>query len=144
MNERLSRYLIKRTDKTAIQFFRYIFVGGFATVIDMGSLFILAQILGIYYLIAAALAFVLGLITNYSLSIFWVFESTKNIKKEFTLFAIIGIGGLIWTEIILWALVDKINLPIMLSKAVAVILVLIWNFGMRKKFVFKNSISAYG
>lgn len=138
MNAIINRYIIKKTDDTFIQFFRYVFVGLISTIIDMGSLFILSEILGINYLLSAAIAFVFGLTSNYLLSILWVFESTKNIKKEFSLFAIIGIGGLIWTEIILWALVDKIGYSVMLSKALSVILVLFWNFGMRKKFVFKE------
>ena len=71
----LSQKLLKdQTDKTKIQMFRYLFVGGAAFIVDFLSLFILTDFFGIYYLISAAIAFILGLIANYFLSISWVFN----------------------------------------------------------------------
>ncbi len=141
MNEMIKKYLIEKTDETYVQFFRYIFVGGIATVVDMGSFYIADNILLFHYLIAQTAGFILGLITNYLISIVWVFRSTGNVKKEFTIFALIGIGGLLWSYLILWILIDILNLNYfqdMLAKSIAVAIVLIWNFGMRKKFAFKE------
>lgn len=138
MKKLVNRYLIEKSDETHIQFFRYIFVGGLATVADMGTLFLLTNYLDVFYLLSAAIGFVLGLSVNYAISIFWVFESTGDFKKEFTLFAAIGIGGLVLNEIIIWGLVDYAGLFYMLAKMISVVVVLFWNFGMRKKFVFKN------
>jgi len=70
------------------------------------------------------------------MSIVWVFKTTGNFKREITLFVIIGLGGLILNEIIIWLLVEKVSLYYMIAKAIAVVIVLVWNFGMRKKFVF--------
>jgi len=133
-----NRYFIARTDDVFIQFVRYIFVGGFSALIDIGLLFILNNELGVNYLLAAALAFLAGLATNYLLSIVWIFRSTGNVKKEFVIFSVIGIAGLIWTEIIMWFFVEKIDLSVMLSKLIALVLVLFWNFIMRKKFAFNS------
>lgn len=138
MRTLIDRYLIKKSGETHIQFFRYIFVGGLATVVDMGTLFLLTTFGGVFYLLSAAIGFILGLSTNYALSIGWVFETTGDFKKEFSLFAVIGVGGLILNEIIIWVLVDHLEIYYMSAKIVSVILVLFWNFGMRKKFVFKK------
>lgn len=132
-----NRYFIEKTNDTFVQFFRYIFVGGFSALVDIGLLFILNNKFGINYLVAAALAFLAGLTVNYLLSVTWIFHSTGKIKKEFTIFSMIGIAGLIWTEIIMWFFVEKIDLSVMYSKIIALILVLFWNFIMRKKFAFK-------
>jgi len=51
------RLFFERTEDTRIQFFRYIFVGGVATIIDMGSLYVFTSMVGIHYLISAAIAF---------------------------------------------------------------------------------------
>ena len=134
----IKRLFIEKTGDIKIQFFRYIFVGGVATVVDMGSLFLLTSYFGVHYLISAAIAFILGVATNYLISIAWIFKSTGNLKKEITLFVIIGVGGLALNEIIIWLLVEEVNLYYMLAKAIAVVIVLIWNFGMRRKFVFKE------
>jgi putative flippase GtrA len=130
------RLFFERTEDTKIQFFRYIFVGGVATIIDMGSLYVFTSMAGIHYLISAAIAFVFGVMANYLMSIVWVFKTTGNFKREITLFVIIGLGGLILNEIIIWLLVEKVSLYYMIAKAIAVVIVLVWNFGMRKKFVF--------
>ena len=131
-----SELLFRKTQNTALQFIRYIFVGGFAALIDTGSLYVLYAYLGINHLLAAAVGFVFGLLANYLISIVWVFESTGNVGEEFALFAMIGLGGLAWTELIMWVSVDIAHLPVMAGKLIALILVLIWNFGMRKKLVF--------
>jgi len=136
----IDRYLNKifagKVHKDIHQFIRYLFAGGTATVADMTSLFILNNFFHINHLVAAAIGFTIGVITNYSMNIALVFKSTGKIKKEFSLFVIIGLGGLLWTELILWILVDNFGLYLMFAKVVAVGLVLFWNFFMRKKFVF--------
>jgi putative flippase GtrA len=128
--------LIRKTQNTWLQFIRYLFVGGFAAVVDTACLYLLYAHLGVNHLVAAAIGFILGLITNYLISIAWVFESTGKVKTEFALFSMIGISGLGWTELIMWASVDLAHTSVMLAKVISLFLVLIWNFGMRKKFVF--------
>jgi putative flippase GtrA len=132
----MKQLLFGKTQNTLLQLIRYLFVGGFAAVVDTGCLYFLHSQLRMNYLGAAAIGFILGLLTNYLLSIIWVFESSGKIKEEFVLFAIIGLGGLGWTELILWLTVHFAHGPVLLAKVIALFLVLIWNFGMRKKFVF--------
>ena len=130
------RLFVTPTNNTFIQFFRYLFVGGFSAFIDIGSLFIMTSVLHINYLISAALAFIFGTITNYIISTMWIFKSKGNRKKELFLFIAIGITGLLWNELIIWSLVSKIGLFYLTAKLISTALVLFWNFGMRKKFVF--------
>ena len=132
----VEKVLGRKVNKGLLQYFRYLMCGGVATVTDISILFFLTHIFHINYLVAAAGAFLTGIIVNYSLNTILVFKSSGEVKKEFPIFAIIGIGGLIWTEIILWILVDKLNIYIMFAKMVSIVLVLQWNFFMRKKFVF--------
>ncbi len=81
------RELLKNpTDNTFIQLFRYTFVGGVAFIVDFAALFVLTEYFHIYYLTSAALAFLLGLMANYILSIVWVFSkhTLRNKWYEFT------------------------------------------------------------
>jgi len=130
------KLFFEKTGETSIKFFRYLFVGGTATVVDMGALYVFTSILGLNYLISAAIGFVLGVTANYLMCIAWVFKSSGKIEKEIILFVIIGIGGLILNEVIIWLLVEEAGLYFMIAKVVAVAAVMVWNFGMRKKFVF--------
>jgi putative flippase GtrA len=136
----ISRKLIKdQTDKTIIQLFRYVFVGGIAFIVDIGSLFIFTEFFGIYYLISAAIAFILGLIANYFLSVNWVFNrrTLGNAKLEFGVFALIGIIGLFLNEIFIWFFTDYLQIYYLLSKIIAAAIILFWNFFARKFTLFK-------
>ena len=79
------------TDSFYIQFFRYIFVGGTAFVVDFGFLYFFSDICGIYYLISAILSFIISVLVNYVMSTKWVFNQDKIDNKvvEFNLFIII-------------------------------------------------------
>lgn len=88
------------TENTFIQFFRYCFVGGFATVVDWALsslLFYLAFSGSGYAALCNGLSFVAGLLVNYFLSTFWIFKQSKmqNRFLEFLSFAAIGVVGLL-------------------------------------------------
>jgi len=126
------------TNKTRIQLFRYIFVGGAAFLVDFTSLFILTQYFGIFYLISAAVAFILGLIANYFLSVKWVFNNRKleNRSFEFGVFAIIGMMGLGLNEFLIWFFTQDIQIFYLFSKILAAVIILFWNFFARKFILF--------
>ena len=137
--ETVHKLLTQSTDKTGIQFFRYIFVGGVAFLVDFASLYVFTDYIGIFYLISAAIAFILGLITNYILSINWVFNrrSLDNKTIEFSVFAFIGIVGLGLNELLIWFFTAEVGFFYLLSKIVAAIIILFRNFFARKVTLFK-------
>jgi putative flippase GtrA len=138
INSRISSLLIAKSDKTSIQLLRYIFVGGIAYAVDFGSLFFLTEVVKIHYLISAAIAFILGLLTNYILSIFWVFAKRTLTSKqmEFLIFAIIGLVGLGLNEGIIWFFTALIHFHYLMSKVISAIVVFFWNFFARKRILF--------
>jgi putative flippase GtrA len=136
----LGQKLLKdQTNQTKIQMFRYLFVGGAAFIVDFLSLFIFTEFFGIYYLISAAIAFILGLVTNYFLSISWVFNKRKLKKRhiEFGVFALIGIVGLGLNEVFIWFFTQDLQIYYLISKILAAVIILFWNFFARKFTLFK-------
>jgi putative flippase GtrA len=135
----LAMLLKNRTDNTFIQLFRYTFVGGIAFIVDFSTLFVFTEIFAIYYLISAAIAFLLGLATNYFLSIFWVFHkhTMSNRWHEFGIFALIGIVGLGLNEFFIWFFTEHIHFHYLLSKIVSTVFVYLWNFFARKFILFR-------
>ena len=138
INSRIGSLLFAKSDKTSIQLLRYTFVGGIAYAVDFGSLFFLTDIIKIHYLISAAIAFILGLITNYVLSIFWVFSRRTLTSKqmEFLIFTVIGLVGLGLNEGIIWSFTDLVHFHYLVSKVISAIVVFSWNFFARKKILF--------
>ena len=130
-----------KTDSTLIQLFRYGFVGGIAFLVDYGTLYVLTEFLGLHYLLSATLAFVMGLVTNYLLSIAWVFNSHKSRSRwaEFTVFALIGIIGLGLNALIMYLCTDLLGMHYLISKLVSTVMVFFWNFFARKTILFKTT-----
>ena len=134
--------------ETIKEFIRYLLVGGSAFLVDTFVLYITKTYifgdlgkLGI--LIATACGFLFGLIYNYFLSIVFVFKKASDkIKgkqiKSFIIFAIIGIIGLVLTEIGMY-----FGITIFDSKYYIVVkvfvagVVLLWNYIARKVLIFK-------
>lgn len=136
----ISKKLLKdQTDKTIIQLFRYTFVGGAAFIVDFTSLFILTDFFGVYYLLSAAIAFILGLVANYLLSVRWVFNrrTLENKTFEFGIFTFIGIIGLGLNEVIIWFFTSNMQIYYLYSKIIAAIIILFWNFFARKFALFR-------
>lgn len=127
-----------KSDKTSVQLFKYGLVGGIAYSVDFGSLFFLTDVIKIHYLISAAIAFILGLLTNYALSVFWVFSkrALEDKRAEFLIFSIIGIIGLGLNEVIIWFFTESIHFHYLISKVVSTFVVFFWNFFARKKILF--------
>ena len=132
-----------KTNNTLLQLFRYTFVGGFAFLVDFGTLFSLTEFLNIHYLVSAAIAFIFGLTINYFLSVLWVFSSRTMESRllEFFMFALIGLVGLGLTELFLWILTDILLIYYLLSKVITTFVVYFWNFFVRKLLLFNKQKS---
>lgn len=128
-----------KSKKTSGEFLRYLFVGGLAFLVDFGSLYLLTEYGNLHYLLSAAFAFLLGLSTNYFLSVRYVFvnRTVKSKAAEFSLFAMIGLVGLALNHGLIWAFTEKIALHYLVSKIIATIVVFLWNFFARKTALFK-------
>ncbi len=130
--------LISKTNRTLIQLFRFLFVGALAFVIDFISLFILTEFLNIHYLVSAAIAFLIALTANYTLSILWVFDKRAVQSRwfEFCIFGFIGMIGLGLNELSMWFFTEIILFHYLISKIISSIAIAFWNFFARKITLF--------
>jgi putative flippase GtrA len=140
LSKTLHSRLLAKDDSLVGQLFRYTIVGGVAFVVDFGTLILLTSVFQIHYLYSAAVAFLLGLATNYSLSVTWVFSqrSVSSRYVEFVIFAWTGIVGLALNELFMWLFTDLGNQHYAVSKLLATFLVFCWNFLSRKFILFRG------
>lgn len=137
----LKGIFITPTKNGFLQLFRYLFVGGIATVVDWGVLFGMTEVFAVHEMVSAVFGFTAGLIANYLLSKLLVFsanEAKTGGFVEFLGYAIIGIIGLGITELIMLLGGFFPAVHYMLSKAAATVVVLVWNYLARKLLLYKN------
>lgn len=134
--------MIKKLFKNELfnQIMKFGVVGGIAFIIDYICLIISKEIFGLSVLLSAAIAFIISVIFNYILSIKWVFNVNKEIdqKKNFIIFIVLSIIGLILTEIIMWFGTDIIKISYLIVKIFATAIVMVFNFITRKIFLERN------
>ncbi|MDD4311960.1 MAG: GtrA family protein [Eubacteriales bacterium] len=141
MQQFFKKLFIEPTAKPFIQFFRYVFVGGCSFLVDAGVLWLCVRA-GLYYLIAAIVGFIAGLIINFFLSRALVFraqEARVGRVFEFVAYALIGLIGLGLTEALLYFFTDILHVFYMISKVIASAIVLFWNFLARKLLLYRGA-----
>ena len=136
----------QKTDNIFIQFFRYCFVGGLATLVEGGALWLIQHFIfreqsGFTVYISQGIAFVLGLIANFVLSKLFVFQEKSertNALGEFVTYAVVGVVGLLIKELLLWVFNIQIGWHYMLVWVISTIIVLIWNYAGRRVLLYRK------
>ena len=127
-------------EKLIIQLIKFGIVGVVATVIDLGTLMLLKEIMHIDVLIASAVSFSVSVIANYILSMLFVFKGSENGKaKEFIIFVALSIGGLLLNQFVMWLGAEVMMIHYLWVKIFAMFFVPIYNFVTRKIFLEKKA-----
>ena len=131
--------MLDKTDNTLVQLFRYCFVAVGAFVVDYGFYFLLSYLMGVQYLVAAFVGFVMGTSTNYLISKYMVFQGEpKSRTSEVMLVFLISGVGLLWLELGLYLFTDIYGVHYLASKLVMTAVVFLWNFFARKFFMYSK------
>ena len=126
-----------KTRKLLIQIFKFTIVGGIATVIDFVFLYIFREFCHFPVLVSNTLSFCISVIYNYIASVKWVFDvnKEKDDKKQFIIFIVFSVIGLLLNDLIMWISVDFLSIYYLLAKIIATSIVMIFNFVTRKMFL---------
>ena len=126
-----------KTRKLLIQIFKFAIVGGIATIIDFVFLYIFREFCHFPVLVSNTLSFCISVIYNYIASVKWVFDvnKEKDARKQFIIFIVFSVLGLILNNVIMWITVDFLSIYYLLAKIIATVIVMIFNFVTRKIFL---------
>ena len=143
-------------DKKLIwQIMKFTVVGGISFLVDFAVYGISCNVIGIHYIISGILGFVISVIVNYMLSMSFVFKSKENTskQKEFVLFVVLSVIGLIINSLILYICIDGIYMysariqaivaeePMnLVAKIIATAIVMIYNFISRKLLLEEKTL----
>lgn len=116
------------------QCIKYLLVGGACTLLDFFILYILAEYGGVNYLVSSIFSFLVGVVLNYFLCIYWIFRVRliNSRPLEFSLYVVISLVGLGINTFIIWLFTACWGIYFMLSKLFASCVTYFWNFLARK------------
>ncbi|HRS53545.1 MAG TPA: GtrA family protein [Bacteroidales bacterium] len=121
------------------KFIKFSIVGFSGLLIDFGFTALCKEVFKIKKYISNAIGFTIAATSNYILNRIWTFNSQNTkVLIEFTEFFIISIIGLSINTFIIWLLINKLHANFYLSKAVATIIVVLWNFLANLFVTFAN------
>ena len=123
--------------KLFAQLMKFGVVGFIAFLIDYGLLALCTEILHINYLVSATIGFTVSVVFNYLASMRYVFTHKEEMsrRREFIIFVVLSIVGLVINNVILWAGVELLHVHYLIVKIFATAVVMVWNFVTRKIFL---------
>lgn len=109
-------------------------------IVDVSLLAALVELGGLHYLLAAAISFLVGTAVVYWVSIRHAFTHRRiaDARKEFTVFAAIGLVGIAVNLGIMAALVEGLSVHYLFAKFVAAGASFCANFGLRRWMLFSR------
>ena len=117
---------------------RYAAVSACALIIDITVLFFLVHYLSWWYVMAATMSFLVGLLVGYVLSITLVFKYRRleDPRLEFASFVGIGVVGVAINAAVISLGVKTLGLHYLIAKCGAAGFTFVWNFVARRQFLF--------
>ena len=111
--------------------------GGFLA--DYAALLALKEWLGVHYLIAVPIAFVIGIAVNYLIGICVVFRrGNLPLVKELVLFLTISLLALAITEGSMYLLTDLLKIDYRISRLISGVLTYLFNFFSRRFVIYRT------
>ena len=126
------------------QFIKFVIVGLIAFAIDYGLLILFTEVFGINYLISATISFIISVIFNYIASMRYIYTHKQQYsrKREFIVFCILAVIGLIINNVLLYMTVEIFGQDYKYMKLIAAVIVALWNFISRKVFLDAKNFEA--
>jgi putative flippase GtrA len=126
------------TALSRLEVVRYAAISAVAFVFDLALLTLLAQRLGVHYLVAASISFLVGGVVAYFLSVRFVFRfrRVQTRSLEGATFVALGLAGLAVNIVVMALLVGNAGTSIVAAKVVAAAGTFGVNFLLRKFVLF--------
>jgi dolichol-phosphate mannosyltransferase len=141
-------YGVARANKPEIKrFAKFALTGLSGLIVDYAMLNVLAHLLHVPEPIAVGLAFVLAATNNYIWNRLWVYPESRGVKKrkQMPVFLAVNAVGLGINEVVLFlfyapisALMGSEFLGLNVTKGIAAIIVMIWNYVVNRVVTFRN------
>lgn len=129
--------------KKLYQKFRNLILYGIFGSISAGLDFLiytlLVQSVGVQYLVANCISVLAGIVTSFILNRNLNFKIKDKTPQRFSIFLIVGLCGMLLSNLILYLCVDVLEWNKIVSKLLSIVLVVFFQFLLNKYITFKPS-----
>ncbi|PWH20709.1 MAG: hypothetical protein DDG58_01430 [Ardenticatenia bacterium] len=145
-SNRLSVLLRYENRKELIRFIKFAMVGSIGAVVDFSVLNLAHKAFGLPLVVSNTLSFSLAVLSNFTWNRLWTFPEsrTRPIRSQLPQFALVNVIGLAINNLILVGLHALFSRYIPdpwdynLAKAIAIVIVLFWNFGANRLWTYRG------
>lgn len=155
--------LVRNNSKEVTRFVKFALVGLVGTIVDFGVLNLLVQLAGMSKVWANTCSFTAAVISNFTWNRLWTFPESRqrSLLSQLGQFALVNVVGLGINQAIFLSLdrfvlgeagalassmaniasglgLDHFTLAYNLAKAVAIVVVLFWNFGINRVWTYRG------
>jgi putative flippase GtrA len=128
---------IKRLEFT--QLAKYLSLGGLGASVDSMVFVILNQV-GVRPVIANTISTLFGIGVSYGLNSKYTFNQNQYSRLSATKFLVVGLVGLVFSNITLWLLIEIFDMKPFLAKVVTLPLVALIQFTLNKMWTFNDPL----
>tara|TARA_Y100000296_G_C5155648_1_gene248901 strand:+ start:1289 stop:1669 length:381 start_codon:yes stop_codon:yes gene_type:complete len=118
---------------------RFLLVGGTATFITWSLIYILNNVMALFYIPVVIFAEAIGYTYNFFMNKFFTFKQySNNYKRQASIFTGVSIGGILLNTAIIIFIVENFGIQAHLAKLISAIFVAFYSYGLHSKFTFKK------
>lgn len=119
------------------KFIKFGIVGFSGIFVDFGVTYLLKEKLKIHKYLANSSGFIAATISNYLFNRYWTFDTGEEAQLyQFGKFFGIAMIGLLFNNLIIYLLNDKLKLNFYVAKVFAIVVVSLWNFFANYLYTF--------
>lgn len=119
------------------QFRKYVTTGLMSFCLEMSILFVLTNYLKIWHIYSNTISVVIVFWFNFLLNRYWSFKSRGRLTRQLILYGILFFINIAASNGIMYLLTDIAGVHYLVSKIVSVGMIVVWNFLLYKKVIYK-------
>lgn len=118
---------------------RYLISGAVATVVDIASLYFLVDMLHLWYLASATIAFVLTVIVSFMMQKFWTFQetSTESIHTQIRGYLILSTANIFINTALMYLFVSLFHIQYLIAQLGVIAVISLYGFFIYKYLIFR-------
>jgi len=133
--------LMSRTGELA-RFLKYCLVGASGVLVNMGLLWLLTEVGGLYYLASAAISIETSILTNFTLNDRFTFPDRRArglspFLRRLGKFNLVSLAGLAVNMGVLWTLTSVLGIHYLVSNLVGIAAATLWNYAVNFLWTWK-------